>query len=325
MHSLRWLTFLLIGILLIPFAHPAAISWAPVSVHDVSGALALNSPDNHTRYLRLRKLFDSAGCHQEYLEELKIRRASEPDLVCTLPGVLTPGSAPDPRRLILFARYDHAGPGSGLIDNWSGAVMLPLLFASVFPGYREHTIQFVATFGQDGLPVFLKSLKRQQKDSTVALVDLRDLGMDTTHMDILDDASSAGTTINSHGRGSVTYSSQNTSGANTGPEDLRMYARRASGNLTRLGIPLLGHPYTLGFFNTKPQNARDEAIIILDSAIPGVIIHSITKDNATIPGTDADTPERFNQTAYYATYYYIAVYLLLLDHPPGPGTPEKVR
>src|ERR1700733_5659163 len=158
-------------------AAPSAFSFVTIRPDYVTKILELNSPDNPTRLLRLRQLLDRAGCHKEYMRELPVPGAPQPNVICTLPGVLTPITAPDTRQTLVVARYDHSGLGSGMVDNWTGAAMLPLLFESLFSGYREHTIQFVAVFGPEGLSAFLRSLKSNEKESTVALVDLRSIGM----------------------------------------------------------------------------------------------------------------------------------------------------
>ena len=329
---LRLLAILIFAAATVP-AHSASIAIAPLKKLDVAKAVALNTPDNHERYLRLHKLFDFAGCSETYMHELKVSHAAEADIVCTLPGTLTPASGPDPKRLIVIARYDHIGPGSGAVDNWSGAAMLPLVFASVLPGYREHTIQFVATFGPGGLHTFLKSLNRQQKESTTALVDLRDLGMGPTRVGVLfsdastDDASMLG---KGNASGKITLATkdsndaaqsaartartQSDSSASDG-RDLRIFAMRETATLTKLDLPLLANPYVEGFMSAKPETARDEVNSILETSIPGVVFHSVTKTNAAIPGSKMDTIDLIDQPAYYATYYFTAVYLLVLDHP----------
>jgi hypothetical protein len=332
MRRLRLLVIPILAATTVP-ARPASIAIAPLKKLDVAKAFALNSPDNHERYLRLHKLFDFAGCSQTYMQELKVSHAAEPDIVCSLPGTLTPASGPDPKRLIVIARYDHIGPGTGAIDNWSGAAMLPLVFASVLPGYREHTIQFVATFGSSGLRTFLKSLNRQQKESATALVDLRDVGMGPARVGLLfsdasdDDASMLGKGNTS---GKVTLATKDSSDAaqsaartartqsdSSGSDgrDLRIFAMRETAALTKLDLPVLANPYVEGFMSAKPETAKDEVDFILETSIPGVVIHSVTKMNATIPGSKADTVDLIDQPAYYATYYFTAVYLLVLDHP----------
>src|ERR1700677_1450225 len=103
-------------------AVPSAFSFVTIRPDYVTKIIPLNSPDNATRLVRLRQLLDRAGCHKEYMRELPVPGAPEPDVICTLPGVLTPTTAPDTRRILVVARYDHSGPGSGMVDNWTGAV-----------------------------------------------------------------------------------------------------------------------------------------------------------------------------------------------------------
>lgn len=310
--------------LLLPgrLASAASIYLSPVSAQDTARALALNTPGNPLRYERLHKMFDLAGCRKEFMQELHVPRAMEPDLVCTLPGVLTPQHGVD-SRVVVFARYDHFGPGSGAIDNWSGAAMLPLLFDTIFPGYREHTIQFVATSGPEGLNTFLKTLKYRDKRAITAVVDLRDIGMETTRMDILSDASDS-TTMQVGRRGRIANDSGNVDADPPDPRDIRAIAASATATVTRLGLPPMAIPYTEHFFTAKPQTAKDEFDLLADSGIPSVIIHSITKANAGVPGSAEDSSDKINPTAYYATYYYTSIYLLVLDHPQDALAPQKL-
>jgi hypothetical protein len=311
----------------LPPARAASVSWAPVSSQDAAKALALNSPDNHTRYERLHKMFELAGCQDKYLQELHVAHTSEPDLVCTIPGTLSPAGAADPQRIVVVARYDHIGKGTGSVDNWSGAAMLPLLFATDLPGYREHTIQFVATAGSGGLRTFLNTLKRKEKQSILALVDLRNIGMESIHLAFLTNQMEADNTI-ADGRGTIKSANPRTALTVDPPkrqmvgdppgmssQDPRLVAMHATNTVTHMDTPTLGDPYVASFMAAKPQTAKDETDLILDADIPGVVIHSVTKANAAIPGSEADKPELINQIQYYATYYYTAVYLLLLDHP----------
>jgi hypothetical protein len=307
-----------------------------VTPGDVTKALALNSPDNHTRYQRLRKMFDMAGCQGDSLQELHVAHEADPDLVCTMPGLLTPSGALDPRRIIVFARYDHYGSGSGTIDNWSGAAMLPLLFATIYPGYREHTIQLVATCGHEGLTAFLKTLNPRQKATVLALIDVRNIGMDKTRIAFLTSESQTDNTV-AEGRGGafgVADRSLNAmpiaptrapsiSAGGLSPHDPRLQAMTAANTYTKLGVPPQSNPYLQSFMSAKPQGAKDEADAILESDIPGVVIHSVTKANAALPGSNKDSLDHIDQTAYYDTYYYTAVYMLILDHPQTALEPTK--
>jgi hypothetical protein len=205
-----------------------------------------------------------------------------------------------------------------MVDNWTGAVMLPLLFESLFSGYREHTIQFVAVFGPDGLPAFLRSLKSQEKESTVALVDLRSIGMETIRIAILTSGPSNAPDNGflSRGPGGAMdprlASPQNTS--NAGTTDLRVAAARTTASTLGVHVPEFSAPYT-GALHAKPKTARDEVELIQSFGIPGVVIHSISKANSDIPGSEKDSPGQVSQADYYATYYYTCVYLLALDRP----------
>jgi hypothetical protein len=91
-------------------------------------------------------------------------------------------------------------------------------------------------------------------------------------------------------------------------------AALTTANTIGVHVPKFSAPYT-GALHAKPKTARDEVELIQTFGIPGVVIHSISKANSAIPGSEKDSPDQISQADYYATYYYTCVYLLALDHP----------
>jgi hypothetical protein len=88
--------------------------------------LRLAHPKNAERYARLKKLFEETGCRGDNYHEQAVKGSKQPNLICDVSGTRTAESAEEPRKIIVGAHFDAMG-GSGVIDNWSGAVLLPSL------------------------------------------------------------------------------------------------------------------------------------------------------------------------------------------------------
>jgi Peptidase family M28 len=73
------------------------------------------------REATLKGFFESAGCKGDQLSEQPVKGSKEPNLLCVLQG--------DSDSVILVgAHYDHVDSGDGVVDNWSGASLLPAFF-----------------------------------------------------------------------------------------------------------------------------------------------------------------------------------------------------
>ncbi len=84
--------------------------------------LRLAHPTNLERYKRLKNLFAESGCKDEFLREQAVKGSKEPNMICAVPA-----AGEHPRKIIVGAHFDSVGSGDGIIDNWSGAVLLPSL------------------------------------------------------------------------------------------------------------------------------------------------------------------------------------------------------
>jgi hypothetical protein len=80
--------------------------------------------DNADRETNLKRVFTEAGCGGERLSEQPVKRQKLPNVICTLPG--TSDSV-----IVIGAHFDHVERGDGVVDNWSGAGLLPSLFESL--------------------------------------------------------------------------------------------------------------------------------------------------------------------------------------------------
>ena len=104
--------------------------------------LAAAPRDDAERGLLIEHFFRKAGCREE-LERRPIASAKLPNLVCTLRGR-------SPARIVVGANYDRPKGGRGIVDDWSGAALLPSLFAALLGERRHHTFEFVAFYDSVG-------------------------------------------------------------------------------------------------------------------------------------------------------------------------------
>jgi Zn-dependent M28 family amino/carboxypeptidase len=140
--------------------------------------LRLAHPKNQERYARLRKLFDEEGCGGPTFREQTVKGSKEPNLICDVAG-----TGADPRTIIVGAHFDAVG-GDGVIDNWSGAVLLPGLSEFLRRGSRRHTFEFVGFAGEEkgllGSRAYLKSLSTQQRANIAAVITMDSIGLTAT-------------------------------------------------------------------------------------------------------------------------------------------------
>src|SRR6185369_5205579 len=103
-------------------AHAQTLDYKTLNEGVIQERLRLANPKNAQRYNILKNLFAESGCRDEAFREQKVRGSKEPNMICGLPG-----TGGHPRKIIVGAHFDSVG-GDGIIDNWSGAVLLPILF-----------------------------------------------------------------------------------------------------------------------------------------------------------------------------------------------------
>jgi hypothetical protein len=97
--------------------------------------LRLAHKDIAERAIRLKSLLNEIGCQQ--MHEQKVKGSKQANLICTC---ATEGAGPT--KIIVGAHFDHAG-GEGVIDNWTGAILLPSLEHFMREKPRKHVFEFV--------------------------------------------------------------------------------------------------------------------------------------------------------------------------------------
>jgi hypothetical protein len=133
---------------------------------------------NKERGAALRKLFEEAGCAQIAAQASK--GLSLPNVLCTLQG-------DEKATIVVGGHYDKVPKGEGIIDNWSGAALLPSLFESLHQTRRRLTFVFAGFSGEEdglrGSSAFVKLLNAEDKANLKAMVNIDSLGLGPTKVE----------------------------------------------------------------------------------------------------------------------------------------------
>jgi hypothetical protein len=139
--------------------------------------LRLAHPDNAVRFTRLKSLFDELGCRGANIREQPVKGSQQPNIICGVPA------AEAPRTIIVGAHFDSIG-GDGIIDNWSGAVLLPIYAEFMRRAPRRHTFEFVAFAGEEkgllGSHVYVKSIPKADRARIAAVITIDSIGLTPT-------------------------------------------------------------------------------------------------------------------------------------------------
>lgn len=238
--------------------------------------LGLYKGNDTRREGTLRQLFQDAGCAAPNLVEQAVPGKTQPNVICTLPGATA-------ATLIVGAHFDHVDNGDGVIDNWSGASLLPSLFQILASAPRQHTFIFVGFAGEEsglvGSKFYVKHLSAEQIAHVEAMINLDTLGL---------------------GPAEVWVSQSDPRLVNT---------IAAAAHLMKL--PLAG-------MNLNGLGESDEESFIAQN-ICTLSVHSLTAANAHVLHRPEDNPTAVHPADYYDTFRLLAAYLPALDGLPFPA------
>jgi hypothetical protein len=131
---------------------------------------------NEKRYDKLKELFKKADCPEDRLSDQQVP-GFEPNIIAVLPGE-------SESTILVGAHFDNNGSGHGIIDNWSGAVMLPTLYESLKSRPRRHKFIFIGfsaeEVGWKGSIHYARNMTREEIGRTQALINIDCLGLSTT-------------------------------------------------------------------------------------------------------------------------------------------------
>lgn len=226
-----------------------------------SGAVSMKQ-----RETAIEQLFLEAGCRAG--EQPISKHAG--DVVCTLPGET--GST-----IVVGGHFDFVERGKGIVDDWSGASLLPTLYQSLKNLPRHHTYVFVAFADEErglvGSSKFVKSMSADEKAHITAFINLECLGLSPPKVWT---NRSAKTLV------------------------LRLSEVSHAINIDLLGanVDLIGDDDTHPFFSAR---------------IPVISIHSLTQGTLNVLHSRRDRVSAIDLGDYYSAYKLVAYYLAYLD------------
>ena len=258
------------------------VRFAPISQADVENNLRKYPGDNRQREMTLRQMFADAGCDQ-HLSEQSVKGSKLPNVICLLPG----GSE---RQIIVGAHFDRVPAGDGVVDNWSGASLLPALYQAVKNEPRKHSYIFIGftdeELGLRGSRFYSHQMTDNQVAATDAMVNMDTLGLGPTEI-------------------WATHSDSKLTSA------LVFIAENLKVSVTSMNVERIG--------------ATTDAEPFFERKIPRITIHSLSQKawDDGILHTSKDKISAMRSNDYYQTYRLVAAYLALLDQVVGPAPASR--
>jgi putative aminopeptidase FrvX len=170
--------------------------------------------------------------------------------------------------------------GSGVVDNWSGASLLPSLYEALKGTPRTHTYIFVGFTDEEkglvGSHFYVREMTPEQVANSVAMVNMDTLGL---------------------GPPEVWYNHSDR------PLTLDLFKVAAATDVSVYPVD----------FDQQIGSTDSESFV--DRKIPRITIHSLTQETwaAQILHTPKDQFSMIKMDDYYTTYRLVAVYLAYLD------------
>ncbi len=245
----------------------------------VEGRLKSFSTKNGEREALIRKWFADSGCKAANLSEQALDRKLPPNVICVLPGETQ-------QVIVVGAHTDKVESGDGVVDNWTGAALLPALVYSLSAQRRYHTLIFVGFSSEEqgliGSAYYMDHLTNERRAHIEAMVNFDSLGLGPTkvwasHADkvLLDAVTTTATSAN------LPLAAANVD--NLGTADSESFARYH---------------------------------------IPRITLHSVTQQTWSILHSPFDKLAAVKMNDYYDSYKLAAWYVAYLDNvlkaPPAP-------
>jgi hypothetical protein len=238
------------------------------------------SKKNNERELILEKMFTQSGCSLDKLQKQIVKKNLPPNLICVVPGQTD-------RIILVGAHSDHAEVGDGVVDNWSGASLLPSLMYSVNGIPRQHTYVFVAFTAEEGgmlgSDFYAKKLTPEQRSLVDAMVNMDTLGLGPTKV----------------------WGTHSDTALLSG---LWQVASSMKLPLDVVNVERVGSTDSESFAKYK---------------IPRITIHSVTQETWGILHSKQDALSAIKMDDYYNSYRLLTVYLAFLDTYKAQATPAS--
>jgi len=263
--------------------NPAGIRFRLQTRGVVEGRLKSFSTKNNEREALIRKWFAESGCKSASLSEQALDRKLPPNVICVLAGET-------PEVIVVGAHTDKVDSfGDGVVDNWTGAVLLPSLLYSLNAQPRHHTLVFVGFSGEEkglvGSQYYVDHLTNPQRARIEAMVNFDSLGLGPTEV------------WASHADKALL-------------DALAQVAAASKLPVTTMNVDNLGTADSESF-------ARYQ--------IPRITLHSVTPKTWPILHSHFDKMAAVKINDYYDSYKLIAEYLAYLDDALKPAAATKAE
>lgn len=261
---------------LAPSAQAQKISYHRVEESTIEERLKSAVRNNAERQVKLHQLFEDAGCKGTTLTDLPVKGSKSPNVICRLAGE-------SDSVIVVGAHFDKVDAGEGVVDNWSGASLLPTLFESLNAETRHHTFVFIGFTDEEkgmvGSEEFVKKLTPVDRSHIRAMINLDSLGLSPTKVWL------------SHADKELAA-------------ELNDVAQSMKLPLAGVNVEQVGSADSESFAKRK---------------IPSLTIHSVTQETYPILHSANDTLAAIHLDDYYATYRLVAAYLSYLDQKLSAG------
>lgn len=226
---------------------------------------------NSQRERVLREMFISAGCPASRLTEEPVDAGQPPNLICKLSGR-------ESGLIIVGGHLDKVRRGNGIVDDWSGASMLPSLYQTLSASPRKHTFLFIGFTEEEkglvGSKYFVRHASKDFLRGVRAMVNLECLGLNPP--EVWED----------HAAPVLLKDLNSVAGA--------MGTRVPGVDLERIG--------------------RDDAMSFRKRKVPTITIHSLSQDTVRVLHSRRDNLTAEHMNDYYESYRLAAAYLDFLDN-----------
>jgi peptidase M28-like protein len=253
----------------------AQVQFRPATREIIEAHLKAFSTKNNEREALIRKWLAESGCKDSNLSEQSLERKLPPNVICVLPG--------ETQEIILIgAHTDHVDTfGDGVVDNWTGASLLPSLLYSLDAQARHHTFVFIGFSAEEkgliGSAYYADHLTPEQRARIEAVVNLDSLGLGPTEV-------------------WASHSDQSL-----------LSALGAIGAATKLPVSVM---------NVDGVGSADSESFV-PYHIPRITLHSVTQETLPVLHSPLDKLNAVKMKDYYDSYQLIAAYLAHLDDVLG--------
>jgi Zn-dependent M28 family amino/carboxypeptidase len=218
------------------------------------------------RQAAITSLFQEAGCAP--VEQGVDKKSA--NVICTLPGETA-------ATIVVGGHFDFAKESKGIVDDWSGASLLPSLYQALQSRPHRHTYVFIAfaseETGLDGSRYYVRHLSADQKSGLRAFINLECLGMTTP----------------------------------------KVWLSRATPALVSRLMEIAGAVH-IPLQGVNVDNVgNDDSQSFLAAKLPVITIHSVTQQTLSTLHSYKDRMDAIRQDVYYDTYRLMAFYLEYLD------------